>query len=47
MIDKVDKYLFTEDLVLIGEDGANLLSRSTPIAFIATGNIGLIIMHML
>ena len=37
VIDKVDKYLFTEDLVLIGEDGANLLSRSTPIAFIATG----------
>lgn len=37
VIDKVDKYLFTENLVLIGEDGANLLSRSTPIAFIATG----------
>lgn len=37
MIDKVDKYLFDKDLLLIGEDGANLLSRSTPIAFIARG----------
>lgn len=37
VIDKVDKYLFDEDLLLIGEDGANLLSRSTPIAFIARG----------
>lgn len=37
VIDKVDRYLFEEDLILIGEDGANLLSRSTPIAFIATG----------
>lgn len=37
VIDKVDKYLFDKDLLLIGEDGANLLSRSTPIAFIARG----------
>ena len=37
VIDKVDKYLFDKDLLLIGEDGANLLSRSTPIAFIAKG----------
>ena len=37
IIDKVDKYLFDKDLLLIGEDGANLINRSTPIAFIATG----------
>ena len=37
VIDKIDDYLFDERLLLIGEDGANLLSRSTPIAFIADG----------
>ena len=37
VIDKVDKYLFDGDLLLIGEDGANLINRSTPIAFIASG----------
>ena len=37
IIDKVDKYLFDKPLLLVGEDGANLLARSTPIAFIASG----------
>jgi len=37
VIDKVDQYLFDKPLLLIGEDGANLLLRSKPIAFIATG----------
>ena len=37
MIDKVEEYLFDGKLLLIGEDVANLLSRSTPIAFIANG----------
>ena len=37
VIDKVDKFLFDKPLLLIGEDGANLLTRSTPIAFIASG----------
>ena len=37
VIDKVDRYLFDKKLLLIGEDGANLLSRSTPIAFLAQG----------
>jgi type I restriction enzyme S subunit len=37
VIDKVDKFIFNEKLLLIGEDGANLLSRSTPIAYIAEG----------
>ncbi len=37
VIDKTDSFLFDKELLLIGEDGANLLSRSTPIAFIANG----------
>lgn len=37
VIDKVDRYLFDKPLLLIGEDGANLLLRSKPIAFIANG----------
>ena len=36
-IDKVDKYIFNERLLLIGEDGANLVTRSKPIAFFADG----------
>nr|WP_309501733.1 restriction endonuclease subunit S [uncultured Roseovarius sp.] len=37
VIDHIDAYIFEEDLVLLSEDGANLVDRSTPIAFIATG----------
>ena len=37
VIDKIDNYLFDKPLLLIGEDGANLINRSTPIAFIARG----------
>ena len=37
VIDKVDRFLFDKPLLLIGEDGANLLLRSKPIAFIAKG----------
>ena len=37
IIDKVDRYLFDKPLLLIGEDGANLLTRHTPIAFVAKG----------
>ncbi len=37
IIDYVDNFLFDEPALLIAEDGANLLARSTPIAFIATG----------
>ena len=36
-IDKVDDYLFSERLLLIGEDGANLVTRTKPIAFFAEG----------
>ncbi|OJJ23602.1 hypothetical protein BKI52_04365 [marine bacterium AO1-C] len=37
VIDKIDDFLFDKDLLLIGEDGANLINRSTPIAFFARG----------
>ena len=37
VIDKIDNFLFDKPLLLIGEDGANLVNRSTPIAFIARG----------
>ncbi len=37
IIDKIDSYLFDKELLLIGEDGANLVNRSTPIAFLAKG----------
>ena len=37
IIDKVDDYLFSEPLILVGEDGANLLTRSSRLAFIAKG----------
>lgn len=37
VIDKIDDFLFDKPLLLIGEDGANLVNRSTPIAFIAHG----------
>jgi type I restriction enzyme, S subunit len=37
VIDSIDDYLFDGEYLLIAEDGANLLSRSTPLAFIAEG----------
>lgn len=37
IIDHVNDFLFDGTYLLIGEDGANLLSRSTPIAFLASG----------
>lgn len=37
IIDYVDDYIFDEELILIAEDGANLLSKSTPLAFVASG----------
>ena len=37
IIDKVDGFIFDEKLLLIGEDGANLLSRSKDNAFFAEG----------
>ena len=37
IIDSVNEYLFDGEYLLIAEDGANLLARSTPIAFQARG----------
>ena len=37
IIDKIDDYLFDEKLLLIGEDGANLLSKRKNNAFFAKG----------
>ena len=37
VIDYVDDFLFEGERLLIGEDGANLIARSTPIAFRAHG----------
>lgn len=39
IVDYVKDYLFDEDILLISEDGANLLARSTPIAFSAAGKV--------
>lgn len=37
IIDHIDDYIFDGKYLLISEDGANLVTRSTPIAFFATG----------
>ena len=37
IIDKIDGYTHDGKFLLIGEDGANLIAKSTPIAFIAEG----------
>jgi len=37
IVDYVSDYIFDEDILLISEDGANLLARSTPIAFSTSG----------
>ncbi|WP_243471708.1 restriction endonuclease subunit S [Winogradskyella sp. MH6] len=37
VIDKVEDYLFEEPLMLIGEDGANLLTRTKRLVFLAKG----------
>jgi type I restriction enzyme M protein len=37
IVDRVERFIFDEDLLLISEDGANLLARSTPIAFSVSG----------
>jgi type I restriction enzyme S subunit len=37
IVDHVEDYIFDEDLLLVSEDGANLLARSYPIAFSVSG----------
>lgn len=37
IVDYVAEYIFDEDALLVSEDGANLLARSTPIGFSVSG----------
>ena len=37
IVDYVEEYIFDEKVLLVSEDGANLLARSTPIAFSVEG----------
>jgi type I restriction enzyme S subunit len=37
VIDRVDDYLFDDELLLVAEDGANLVLRNLPLAVIARG----------
>jgi len=37
VVDHVNEYIFNEDLLLVSEDGANLLARTYPIAFSISG----------
>lgn len=39
VIDSIDDYLFNEPLILLGEDGANIVDRSTPLSFRVNGKI--------
>ena len=39
VLDYVDQWLFDEELVLLGEDGAPFFDRSRPVAFWVTGKI--------
>ena len=37
IIDYINDYIFDEELVLLSEDGANIIDRNYPICYIATG----------
>ncbi len=39
VVDYVNDYLFDDDLILLGEDGENILSRNLPLAFRVSGKI--------
>jgi type I restriction enzyme, S subunit len=39
VVDYVDGYLFDEELVLLSEDGENIISRNLPLAFRVTGKV--------
>jgi type I restriction enzyme S subunit len=39
IIDYVNDYIFNEELILLGEDGENILSRNLPLAFQVKGKI--------
>jgi type I restriction enzyme S subunit len=37
IVDYVNQFLFNEELILLGEDGENILSRAVPLAFKISG----------
>lgn len=39
IIDYVNDFIFDEELILLGEDGANIINRSSPLAFRVSGKI--------
>lgn len=39
IVDYVNGYLFDDDLILLGEDGENILSRNLPLAFRVSGKV--------
>ncbi len=39
IIDYVNDYIFDDDLILLGEDGENILSRNLPLAFRVSGKV--------
>ncbi|MEJ7820930.1 MAG: restriction endonuclease subunit S [Chitinophagaceae bacterium] len=39
IIDFVNNYIFDDDLILLGEDGANIINRSSPLAFRVEGKV--------
>ena len=39
IVDYVSDYIFDDELLLVSEDGANLMARSTPIAFSSSGKV--------
>jgi restriction endonuclease S subunit len=39
IVDYVDDFIFNEDLILLGEDGENILSRNSKLAFRVSGKI--------
>lgn len=39
VIDYVDDFIYDEELILLGEDGENILSRNSPLAFKVIGKI--------
>ncbi len=39
IIDYIDDYIFDDELILLGEDGANILTRTYPLAFRVSGKI--------
>jgi type I restriction enzyme S subunit len=39
IIDYIDRYLFDEELILVGEDGENVVSRNLPLAFKVSGKL--------